>query len=616
MSGRQINPDSGPGALTDPLIGQTVGGRFLITGRVARGGMACVYAAKQVQVNRSVAVKVLRSSLLDSEAAEEFRRRFLREAAMLSQLQHPNLVTLLDYGQISELPGEHYFIAMEYLAGETLAQRLRKRGRLDVAQTIGIARQVGRGLREAHRHGFVHRDLKPSNIMLVPEDDQSDIVKLIDFGIGKVTESSVNANEDEHEATGLGLLLGSPRYMAPEQIRGEAVEPRTDLYGLGIVIFRSLTGRLPFEHTAEVDAMIAHCTTPAPRIDAYVEQPMGSLPDLVAELLHKRVEDRPDVHEFLARLTLVEAELSDILGLAGPTSRTSLSPRVSDAMRPPPLPVIEGVPRSDPPSSRRESQPSSSRQSKSSSLQELASLVSANAELARSTPTAALGPRRAPPWSSRADAMASPSSPPAAVFGGTPSVRPSDPTALSPALAAASLSLPSAQRAPAMSHAKRWTAFVTLAACAAFFVLWWPQKTIPSPSAAPAAPTPSATSETRGAFLLRLDSRPSGAVVEERGVLVGHTPLSLELERATFDDGPRSFVVTREGFVPVTHVQGDSPTDVEATLSLAPQAQETRTPPAPRRRPREQPPQAATAADESTSRPSRVRDKLDINLAR
>lgn len=337
--------DAGRAAEMDALIGRKVGGRFTITGRIARGGMACVYSATQAQVNRPVAIKVLRSSVMSGDgSATDFRRRFLQEADILSRLQHPNLVTLIDYGQIDELPGDHYYIAMEFLQGETLARRFRRVGRLGVAQSIRIARQVGRGLREAHRQGFVHRDLKPSNIMLVPEDDESDIVKLIDFGIGKVVQARSQATDlEEEDRTRVGLLLGSPRYMAPEQIRGEAVEPRTDLYGLGIILFQALTGRVPFEHASDVETMLAHCSVTAPPLDAYVEEPTGSLPDLLADLLQKRAEDRPTIHEFLARLANVEAELFDSVGLAGPTlfgNRISSLPgaRVGSIRPPPPPP--------------------------------------------------------------------------------------------------------------------------------------------------------------------------------------------------------------------------------------------------------------------------------------
>jgi serine/threonine protein kinase len=295
---------------TDALIGTIVGGRFHVTDRIARGGMACVYFATQQPLNRPAAIKVLRADG-GAEDQESFRRRFIQEASILSQLQHPNIVTLLDYGQLSNFPGDHYFIAMEYLRGETLAKRLRTRGALTVIETLRLARQIGRGLREAHRRGFVHRDLKPSNIMLVPEDDQNDIVKLVDFGIGKVVTASNAPAGDEEDMTRVGLLLGSPRHMAPEQIRGDAIEPRTDLYGLGIILFQALSGRLPFDGRTEVEILVAHCSTPAPKlseicVDRMIPEPLSNVVD---SLLRKDVSARPTIYEFLLQLADVEDEV-------------------------------------------------------------------------------------------------------------------------------------------------------------------------------------------------------------------------------------------------------------------------------------------------------------------
>src|SRR6478736_202911 len=139
----------GQRASTDALIGTTVGGRFKVAERIARGGMACVYFATQQSLNRPAAIKVLRAD--GAEDQESFRRRFLLEASMLAQLQHPNIVTLLDYGQIDTLPGEHYYMAMEFLHGETLSRRLKTRGALPVVDTLRMARQMGRALREARR---------------------------------------------------------------------------------------------------------------------------------------------------------------------------------------------------------------------------------------------------------------------------------------------------------------------------------------------------------------------------------------------------------------------------------------------------------------------------------
>ena len=582
MSERKSDPLAA--AEMDALIGHTVGGRFKITGRIARGGMACVYSATQGQLNRPVAIKVLRSSIIGGDSSAEFRRRFLQEASMLSRLQHPNLVTLLDYGQITELPGDHYFIAMEYLQGETLARRFRTQGQLGIPESIRIARQVGRGLRETHRQGFVHRDLKPSNIMLVPEEGEGDIVKLIDFGIGKVVERSAReaANEEEQDMTRVGLLLGSPRYMAPEQIRGDAVEARTDLYGLGIILFQALTGRLPFEHKSDVDIMLAHCHDSPPPLDAYVEEPTGSLPELVADLLKKHPGERPTVHEFLARLANVESELFDSLGVAGPTlSGTHPTHTGRLSSRPPlapPRPSRNPSVEAEPPS-----------------LQELAGLVRARSEPPTVVTTGSFGAlaSRAPEFSSPALQLSS----------GLAAAPPNNDALL---LAAAA-----EPRRPS-SRGKALGGLLILALLGG--LVWLGLRPQPEPTAQ-VPPTPSTPSPpVRASFRLQLDSAPSEAVVKERGLVLGKTPLGLEIQRASVSAGPRQFVVEREGFQPFTHEQADSTVDVTTVVPLQANATAERSP---RSRKRSVSGSSAAPAEEKPSTsPARPSERLDINLAR
>jgi serine/threonine-protein kinase len=324
----------------DSLVGATLNGRFHIVKQIARGGMGCVYFATQSPLDRPVAVKVLQvDGASDAESRECFRRRFLLEASMLAKLQHPNIVTLLDYGQISGSPGDEYFMAMEYLHGETLASRFHRRGRMSIAESLDLGRQIGRGLREAHRHGFVHRDLKPSNIMLVPEDERNRIVKLVDFGIGKVIPRGAEPAAYIADETGAGTLLGSPRYMAPEQIRSEPVEPRTDLYGLGIILFQALTGRVPFDGQ-NFDVLLAHCLTPPPELadgcpdEAFPE----SLSLLVRALLEKDASDRPTIDQFLLQLGAVEEEIFG--GIAGSSSSQRLTPITLVSAESPPSPRV------------------------------------------------------------------------------------------------------------------------------------------------------------------------------------------------------------------------------------------------------------------------------------
>src|SRR4051812_19393381 len=174
--------ESASDARRDPLIGAVVNGKYRVQSAIARGGMGRIYYATQVPLDRPVALKVVQGDG-DHEHESQFLKRFLQEASILAKLQHPNVVTLFDYGKVEGSHVEQYFIAMEFLAGETLTNRLKSRPRLSAAETLILGRQIVRGLREAHKRGIIHRDLKPSNIILVPEGDGSEIVKLVDFGI-------------------------------------------------------------------------------------------------------------------------------------------------------------------------------------------------------------------------------------------------------------------------------------------------------------------------------------------------------------------------------------------------------------------------------------------------
>ncbi|MES1174232.1 MAG: serine/threonine-protein kinase [Myxococcales bacterium] len=500
---------------TDALIGKTVGGRFHVTERIARGGMACVYFATQQPLNRPAAIKVLRADG-GAEDQESFRRRFLLEASMLSQLQHPNIVTLLDYGQIDDLPGDHYFMAMEYLHGETLGKRLKSRGVLSVVETLRIARQIGRGLREAHRRGFVHRDLKPSNIMLVPEDDQNDIVKLVDFGIGKVvTQPNTElVNTDEEDMTRVGLMLGSPRHMAPEQIRGDAIEPRTDLYGLGVVLFQLLSGRLPFDGRSEVDILVSHCSIPAPKLnEAYPDRFIpASLSDLVDSLLKKQASQRPTIYEFLLKLADIEDEVFGALGMAGPTL----------SQRPTFPPSFPSVPRA--------------------------------------------------PLASFSD---HPSERPTAPNNGVPLGAPESlaPSSTREALESQSFVTPLTS---APRRKKRVGIVVGLVFCfvgALIAVLAWPrdemQSTpVVSSSTATAHLAALAPKPAPSTFSLTIDSVPSGANLNEGSILLGKTPLTVFVEHTAVAETPRHFSIEREGFVPYQFEQGDSTDDVNVVAKL------------------------------------------------
>jgi serine/threonine protein kinase len=240
----------------DPLIGRSINDRFKITGLIARGGMGKVYRAEQAPLGRLCAVKILNPNYA-GEQDPEFHKRFFLEASIASKLTHPNTVTIFDYGRTDD---DIYYMAMELLEGVTLHRAIRESGRLLEDRVAHIARQICRALREAHALGVIHRDLKPANIFLVNHGDESDFVKVLDFGLVK----NVLDPKPEDQLTQTGLFMGSPKYMAPEQVRGDKVDHRTDVYSLGIMMYEMLTGKVPFDRPNSLNILMAQVNDDAP----------------------------------------------------------------------------------------------------------------------------------------------------------------------------------------------------------------------------------------------------------------------------------------------------------------------------------------------------------------
>ena len=253
-----------PATLRKFKPGHILNGKYRIEQLLARGGMGCVYVGYQIPLERKVAIKILIPQVFDNE----FRRRFLLEASVNARLTHSHIVTVHDYGETHD--GD-LFMAMEFLEGEPLARVIAREIRLAPPRACRIAMQVARALRAAHRAGVVHRDLKPNNIMLMQDEDDDfagDFVKVLDFGLVKIFgEQRPDVPVEEiGELTRSGVMLGSPRYMSPEQIRSEAIDPRTDIYSLGILMFHMLAGRPPFIGQGSVEILNQHLKTPSPSL--------------------------------------------------------------------------------------------------------------------------------------------------------------------------------------------------------------------------------------------------------------------------------------------------------------------------------------------------------------
>jgi urea transport system substrate-binding protein len=240
------------------------------------GGMGLVLLAEDVHLQRLVALKVLRPQFVKDLAA---RQRFLREARAAAALKHDHVVTIYQVGQENEVP----FLAMEFLEGESLQNRLDRDGKLPLTDVLRIGREIAEGLAAAHERNLIHRDIKPANVWLEASTSR---IKILDFGLARPAEGNVHL-------TGTGLVLGTPQYMAPEQARGEALDPRCDLFSLGCVCYRMCSGQSPFGGTSVMAVLTALAVEdPKPLAELDPELPLR-LADLVTSLLAKRPENRP-----------------------------------------------------------------------------------------------------------------------------------------------------------------------------------------------------------------------------------------------------------------------------------------------------------------------------------
>jgi serine/threonine-protein kinase len=317
---------------TDPLIGRVLNDRFRILSPLGSGGMGKVYKAVQTPLDRVVALKILNPNF-PAEKDPAFKRRFFLEASLTSKLRHPNTVTVIDYGQTED---GIYFIAMEYMEGQTLAEVLAHEKTLPWRRVLDIAQQICRSLREAHKLGVIHRDLKPANVMLLNEADH-DVVKVLDFGLVKSFLAADNQGTDP-EVTQNGVFLGSPQYMAPEQARNVA-DPRSDVYSLGILVYQMLCGRPPFQGKDYLEVIFQHMKEsprPVREVNALAEVP-HEVESVVLRCLQKdptaRFQSMDEVLEALrdaAHLTGMSSIFPDkrtISNASGPISTSGIHAR-------------------------------------------------------------------------------------------------------------------------------------------------------------------------------------------------------------------------------------------------------------------------------------------------
>ena len=300
-----------PASRVDPLglIGRTLS-HFRVLELLGMGGVGIVYRAQDLRLNRAVALKFL---LPPYSFDEVVKARFLREAHAAAALDHPNLCTIYEIGTSDD---GWLFIAMSLYDGETLRNRLDREGPLPVPAILAIGHQIALGLQAAHAAGIVHRDLKPGNVMLLANDE----IRILDFGLAKAPDQSVSDS---------GAILGTPSYMAPEQIRGSAVDSRADLWALGVVLYQMLTGRKPFagEREVAIAHAILHDDVPPFPIDA--DDAAARLKDLILRMLEKDPKDRPrSAGEIVEMLEAANAPSGNTKPLLAIAARKHNRPRV------------------------------------------------------------------------------------------------------------------------------------------------------------------------------------------------------------------------------------------------------------------------------------------------
>jgi serine/threonine protein kinase len=260
---------------TDPFLGRTLAGRYRLVKRIGTGGMALVYLARHVMIERMSAIKILRQDL---GLHPVHRERFLREARAVNRINHANIVEITDFGEAEGL----CYLVMEYVAGDSLLSHV-KRGRLPWPRAVRLAAQVAAALARAHQMGVIHRDLKPENILLVPRASGGELAKLTDFGIAKLVDAPALTFSEQ--------MFGTPGYIAPEFVEGIPPDGRADLYALGVVLYEMITSSLPYESRSQADLLLLPLTTAPIPPGTKVE---GLPPDLEALLLRCLARDRND----------------------------------------------------------------------------------------------------------------------------------------------------------------------------------------------------------------------------------------------------------------------------------------------------------------------------------
>lgn len=278
----------------DPLIGTVLAGKYEIMSVVGTGGMGVVYKGRQHLMDRIVAIKMLRAQHVSDSMSV---KRFQQEGKACCLLNHPHVITIYDFG-VS--PSGQPFMVMDFLQGVALSDIIKQDGQVGVERSIKILMQACEALDHAHRLGVVHRDLKPSNIMLIDYDGEKDFVKVVDFGVAKINSPN---DVEAQRLTQVGEVCGSPVYMSPEQCMGYELDNRSDIYSMGVVMYETITGKLPLLGKTMVDTMSKHISEPPPpfseaRSDLYIPERLEAV---IMKALAKDPQERHQTMDDLAK---------------------------------------------------------------------------------------------------------------------------------------------------------------------------------------------------------------------------------------------------------------------------------------------------------------------------
>jgi serine/threonine protein kinase/Tfp pilus assembly protein PilF len=304
-STKEAAPDKAAPPTTGELRpGQEFAGRYEVIDTLGKGSFGLVYRARDLSLHRTVALKVLRTEVIDTKALTEDKARFVREATTAAALTHPHIATIYDAGESGGVP----YIAMELVEGRTLREILEAEGAFPFQRALNIARQTAATLTYAHAHDIIHRDIKPGNILLTTDDQ----IKLADFGLAKIFRGDASGSPTTAPLTKEGTIVGTLQYLSPEYIRGEAVNDRADVYAMGIVLYEMLTGKPPFDSLNMMDILKMHLESePKPLVEAVKTSLPKDFDVLVHKMLSKSRAERPSADEASRELDRIQTLLAD-----------------------------------------------------------------------------------------------------------------------------------------------------------------------------------------------------------------------------------------------------------------------------------------------------------------